>query len=256
MLVERDNITLFGAGDALTNDQVVRGDNAAVTLRLLGQTDRLLWFVPSYDDLSAGDGVSAETLLPRWIRPGLWLAAIIALVVIAWRVRRLGPLAIEPLPGRGEGDRDHPQPRPPLPQGRRPGARRGRTPRGDPHPRGRAASAGRRHGTFAGEAALIRDVARHVGRSEAEIAAILGSRRTDARLRQGPDIPGHGPGHTRGRGTPQMTETPHRARVGPAPTRARASGWPPYAPRSRRPWSARTPRCPACWSRCCAAATC
>jgi hypothetical protein len=176
VLVERDNITLFGAGDALTNDQVVRGDNAAVTLRLLGQTDRLLWFIPSYDDLTAGDGVSAETLLPRWIRPGLWLAAIIALVVIAWRVRRLGPLAMEPLPvvvkaiettrSRGRlyrkaGDRAH------AAAGLRAATRT------------RAAERlrlGAGTGTFTGEAALIRDVARHVGRPEAEIAAILGSR--------------------------------------------------------------------------------
>ena len=56
VLVQRSNITLFGAGDAITNDQITRGDNAAVALRLLGQSDRLLWFVPSYDDLSAGDG--------------------------------------------------------------------------------------------------------------------------------------------------------------------------------------------------------
>jgi hypothetical protein len=175
VLVERDNVTLFGAGDALTNDQVVRGDNAAVTLRLLGQTERLVWFVPSYDDLSAGDGVSAETLLPRWIRPGLWLGAIIVLVVIAWRVRRLGPLATEPLPvvvkaiettrSRGRlyrkaGDRAH------AAAGLR-AATRTRT--------AERLRLGASAGTFVGEAALIRDVARHVGRPEADIALILGS---------------------------------------------------------------------------------
>jgi hypothetical protein len=171
VLVERRNVTLFGAGDALTNDQVARGDNAAVTLRLLGQSERLVWFVPSYDDLSAGDGVSAEALLPRWIRPGLWLGAIIALVVIAWRVRRLGPLATEPLPvvvkaiettrSRGRlyrkaGDRAH------AAAGLRSAART------------RAAER-LRLGAGHDEAALIRDVARHVGRPEAEMAAILGS---------------------------------------------------------------------------------
>jgi hypothetical protein len=172
VLVDRGATTLFGAGDALTNDQVVRGDNAAVTLRLLGQTDRLLWYIPSYDDLAAGDGVSAETLLPRWIRPGLWLAAIIGLVVIAWRVRRLGPLATEPLPvvvkaiettrSRGRlyrkaGDRAHAAAR-----------LRAAT-------RTRAAER-LRLGTGHDEAALVRDVARHVGRSEAEIGAMLSSR--------------------------------------------------------------------------------
>ncbi len=172
VLVRRDNVAVFGGGDALTNDQVTRGDNAAITLRLLGQSDRLLWYVPSYDDLSAGDGVSAETLLPRWIRPGLWLAAIIALVVIAWRVSRLGPLATEPLPvvvkaiettrSRGRlyrkaGDRAH------AAAGLRAATRT------------RAAER-LRLGAGQDEAALIRDVARHLGRSEAEVAAIIWSR--------------------------------------------------------------------------------
>jgi hypothetical protein len=172
VLVQRGNVTLFGAGDAVTNDQVTRGDNAAATLRLLGQTERLLWFVPSYDDLSAGDGVSAATLLPRWIRPGIWLGAIVALVVIAWRVRRLGPLATEPLPvvvkaiettrSRGRlyrkaGDRAH------AAAGLRTATRTRTAER-------------LRLGAGHDEAALIRDVARHVGRSEAEITMILGSR--------------------------------------------------------------------------------
>ena len=47
----------------------------------------------------------------------------VALVV--WRSRRLGPLAVEPLPVRGQGRRDDAQPRAPLPPGRRPPPRRG-----------------------------------------------------------------------------------------------------------------------------------
>lgn len=171
LLVTRGGVTLLGAGDALSNDQVVRGDNAAVALRLLGQSEQLVWYVPTYEDLSAGDGVSAETLLPRWIRPGLWLGAIVVLVVIAWRVRRFGPLAIEPLPvvvkaiettrSRGRlyrkaGDRGHAA------------------------ARLRAATRARvaerlRVGTHLHEPALIRAVARHVDRPEDEIAAIIGS---------------------------------------------------------------------------------
>ena len=173
VLVQRADVTLFGAGDALSNEQVVRGDNAAVALRLLGQSERLVWYVPSYDDLAPGDGVSAETLLPRWIRPGLWLGAIIALVVIAWRVRRFGPLATEPLPvvvkaiettrSRGRlyrkaGDRAH------AAAGLRAAARARIS------ERLRLGA-----GTVDGEAALIRDVARHLGRPEAEVAALLGS---------------------------------------------------------------------------------
>lgn len=94
----RDGLVLFGAGQALSNDQVLRADNGAVALRLLGQADRLVWYVPTLDDLTGDDGVSLATLLPEWLRPALWLLAITALALLVWRARRLGPLATEPLP--------------------------------------------------------------------------------------------------------------------------------------------------------------
>jgi hypothetical protein len=117
-----DRFLLFGADQALTNDQILRGDNAAVALRLLGQDRRLVWYVPSVDDLTGDDGVSLETLLPRFVQPGLWLVAMALAAFIVWRARRLGPLAVEPLPVvvravettrslgrlyRRSGDRDH-----------------------------------------------------------------------------------------------------------------------------------------------------
>ena len=94
----RQGLVLFGAGDALRNDQVVRGDNAAVVLRLLGHDHQLVWYVPSATDLVAGDGVSLETLLPAWLRPALLLVLLGAAALVVWRARRLGPLAVEPLP--------------------------------------------------------------------------------------------------------------------------------------------------------------
>lgn len=94
----RMGLTLLGASEALSNDQVLRSDNAAVLLRLLGSGNRLVWYVPSIDDLVADDGVSLSTLLPRWIRPGLWLGSLAVVALILWRARRLGPLASEPLP--------------------------------------------------------------------------------------------------------------------------------------------------------------
>jgi hypothetical protein len=93
-----DGLLLFGADQALTNDQILRADNAAVALRMLGQDERLVWYVPSLDDLTGDDGVSLRTLLPRWIYPGLALLAVVMLTVILWRGRRLGALATEPLP--------------------------------------------------------------------------------------------------------------------------------------------------------------
>jgi hypothetical protein len=89
---------VLGAGTLLANDQITRADNAAVALRLLGQRDRLVWYVPNADDLFAGDAVGLGSLLPRWLRPGLWLAAVAMIAVIWWRGRRLGALVTEPLP--------------------------------------------------------------------------------------------------------------------------------------------------------------
>lgn len=94
----RRGLVLLGAEDALTNDQVLRADNAALALRLLGQDRRLVWYVPALTDLGAEDGVSLATLIPRWVRPGLFLLTLTALALLLWRGRRLGPLAVEPLP--------------------------------------------------------------------------------------------------------------------------------------------------------------
>lgn len=94
----RAGLTLLGAPDLITNDQILDGDNAAVALRLLGSRERLVWYVPSLTDLTGADGVSVRSLLPRWLGPGLWLLLCVAIATIAWRGRRLGPLAREPLP--------------------------------------------------------------------------------------------------------------------------------------------------------------
>ncbi|WP_134766939.1 DUF4350 domain-containing protein [Nocardioides sp. 1609] len=166
-----DDLVLLGAGDLVTNDQVTRADNAAVALRMLGQDDRLVWYVASYDDLTGDDGVDVWSLVPDWIRPGLAVVVLAVVGLIFWRGRRLGPLAIEPMPvavkaiettrSRGRlyrraGDRAHAA-----------GALRAAT-------RSRARD---RLGLGAGtdEAALVRDLARHVGRHEADLAALVGS---------------------------------------------------------------------------------
>lgn len=94
----RPGLTLLGAPALMTNDQILEGDNAAVALRLLGQRGRLVWYVPSLADLGGADSVSVRSLLPEWLVPGLWLLLLTAAGAIAWRGRRLGPLAREPLP--------------------------------------------------------------------------------------------------------------------------------------------------------------
>ncbi len=107
----RPGLTLLGASAALTNDQILDGDNAAVALRLLGQRTHLVWYVPSLADLVGRDGVSPSSLLPRWLAPALWL--LLMAVVAPGRValapaRAAGRRAAA---GGDQGGRDHPQPR-------------------------------------------------------------------------------------------------------------------------------------------------
>jgi Domain of unknown function (DUF4350) len=165
-----DGLLLFGADQALTNEQILRADNAAVALRMLGQDERLVWYVPSIDDLVGDDGVSLQTLLPRWVRPGLALLAIVMLTVILWRARRLGALATEPLPVvvravettrslgrlyRRSGDRDH------AAESLRRAARSRLAER-------------LRLGSTTPPDVLAREVARRTGRTEEEVVAVLG----------------------------------------------------------------------------------
>lgn len=99
LVTDRDRaITVLGAAELLTNAQVIRADNAAVALRLLGQEQRLVWYVPDLADLRAGDEVGLGSLLPDWLPPALWLATLTMVAVVLWRGRRLGPLVAEPLP--------------------------------------------------------------------------------------------------------------------------------------------------------------
>lgn len=91
-------LVFLGAADLLANEQVNEAQNAALVLRLLGQRDRLVWYVPDQADLSGEDGVSISSFLPAWLAPGLVLVGVAVVGLIAWRGRRLGPLAVEPLP--------------------------------------------------------------------------------------------------------------------------------------------------------------
>lgn len=165
-----DRLLLFGADQALTNDQILRADNAAVALRLLGQDQRLVWYVPTIDDLTGDDGVSLATLIPDYVGPALWLLAVVLATVIVWRARRLGPLAVEPLPvvvravettrslGRlylRSGDRGH------AAESLRRAAR--------------ARLAERlRLGSTTPPDVLAREVARRTGRAEQDVVALLG----------------------------------------------------------------------------------
>lgn len=163
-----DGLLLLGAAGILENDQVLRADNATAALRLLGQHRRLVWYVPDLADLSGDDGVSLRSLLPPWLLPAVWLVGIVMVAVAWWRGRRLGPLAVEPLPVTVRAlETTH---------------ARGRLYR-DAADRAHAVRALRRHTRATAAAhlrlpeqdtdALVRDVARAVGRPTDEVAALL-----------------------------------------------------------------------------------
>ncbi len=168
-----DGLVVLGATDVLRNGGILQADNAAVALRLLGQDDRLVWYVADAADLAGDDAVSLGTLLPDWLRPALWVLALALAGLVVWRARRLGPLATEPLPVvvraiettrslgrlyRRADDRAHAAASLRA-AGRAKAAERLRLP--DPDRRG-----GDPH-------ALIRDVARHLGRPVTEVGYLL-----------------------------------------------------------------------------------
>ncbi|MEZ0578273.1 DUF4350 domain-containing protein [Nocardioides sp. MH1] len=164
-----DGLSYFGAGEALSNDQVLRDDNAAIALRLLGAHDRLVWYIPSYDDATDGETVSLWSFAPRWLVPSLWLVLVTTVALIWWRGRRLGRLSVEPLPvvvravettrSRGRMYRQADDRAYASASLRAAGRRR--------------LAAQLRLGRGATEAEVIGAVARHLGRREEEVAPLL-----------------------------------------------------------------------------------
>jgi hypothetical protein len=91
-------VTLLGSPQALTNDRFDELGNAALALGLLGQNDRLLWYLPSLSDVPAGEQRSFYELVPDGFWWGLAQAVVAVAVLMFWRARRLGPVVPEPLP--------------------------------------------------------------------------------------------------------------------------------------------------------------
>ncbi|ONI77092.1 hypothetical protein ALI144C_33930 [Actinosynnema sp. ALI-1.44] len=99
-LVFDDDVTLLGDATPLTNEQLAEEGNAALAMRVLGQHQRLVWYMPSLSDARAGAG--EEKSFYDLVPAGWWFAlgqvGIAVLLFAAWRARRLGPIVAEPLP--------------------------------------------------------------------------------------------------------------------------------------------------------------
>ena len=93
----RPPVTLLGDDTLISNGTILDSDNAAIALRLFGQTDRLIWYVPSLTDIVPSES-SSRSVAPTWFGPGLALATSAVVFLCLWRGRRLGRLVTEPLP--------------------------------------------------------------------------------------------------------------------------------------------------------------
>ncbi|WP_146903838.1 DUF4350 domain-containing protein [Cellulomonas aerilata] len=101
LVVEGDRrVTALAEPSVLTNARLAEDGNAALALRLLGAQDRVVWYVPSFDDLGTTEapGPALGDLLPPWAGPVALQALVVAVVAALWRGRRLGRLVTEPLP--------------------------------------------------------------------------------------------------------------------------------------------------------------
>lgn len=91
-------LIVLGAGDAVTNDRLAARGNAALALGMLGGSDDLWWVLPDPGSAGAGQQSDIFEVLPTWVSPVIWQFVLIACLLALWRGRRLGPVAIEPLP--------------------------------------------------------------------------------------------------------------------------------------------------------------
>lgn len=94
-------VTAFGSPSTLTNERLADRGHAALALNMLGQHDRLVWYVPSPEDLpdgGSGDEDAMSLLIPDWLRMALVQVAVGVVLLMLAAGRRLGPVVTEPLP--------------------------------------------------------------------------------------------------------------------------------------------------------------
>jgi hypothetical protein len=91
-------ITLVGAPTAFANETVDEAGNAALALGLTGESERLVWYLPGFDDLDPASAPSMGELTPGWVGPAVVLSIVVTVVAGVWRGRRFGPLVVEDLP--------------------------------------------------------------------------------------------------------------------------------------------------------------
>ena len=258
-------VTLLGIRFRLTNARLDDEGNAALALGLLGEHDRLVWYLPSPCDVPPQAQTSFYDLVPDGVWWGLAQLAIAVAAAGAVAGPPARPGGRRAAAGRGAGRRDGRGPGPALPAGRRAGPGRPRrcaqAVRARLVPRARPArgAPSRRPSSQRSPPAPARPAAEVgallYGAAPADDASLvrLADASTTWRERYADrDVRGSVPDDRRRRdGAVRAAGGPPRPGQG-RPRRPAA----PCAPRSARPSSARTPPSPGWSSRCSAAATC
>ena len=92
--------TVVDGARLFSNARLAEDGNAALGLALLGQTSKVVWYVPSYEDtdIEAESPETLGTLTPDWLTPAILLLLLTGLAAGLWRGRRFGPLVAESLP--------------------------------------------------------------------------------------------------------------------------------------------------------------
>lgn len=88
---------ILGNREMLSNAQIRNLDHAAVAMRIFGAHKKVVWYTGE-DSLAAKSNGSTPLWPPYWLGPlTLGLAGTVVALML-WRGRRLGRLAVEPLP--------------------------------------------------------------------------------------------------------------------------------------------------------------
>ncbi|MCA0438591.1 MAG: DUF4350 domain-containing protein [Austwickia sp.] len=89
---------VIGNRDMVTNASLLEVDNATVALRLLGHDGGLTWYTGAAADIAPAAPGQPRLWPPAWLGPLTLALAGIVVALMLWRGRRLGRLAVEPLP--------------------------------------------------------------------------------------------------------------------------------------------------------------
>lgn len=93
-------ISVVEGARLFSNEYLAEDGNAALALALLGQTDRVVWYVPSLadSDIEAQPVDTLGSLTPPWVTPVILLLLVAGIATAIWRGQRFGPLVAETLP--------------------------------------------------------------------------------------------------------------------------------------------------------------